>query len=165
MSTSMLRDEMAFTAGGQEFKIQRMRFKQLKVAWPAITRIAELGKLQFPQRADGTFVDVSSDPNFMVWHAEKLELMLKVITSAMQRTQPQMTQDKLEDMLDLYETKMIPDKFNELLGISGFELGNGQGEMMAEMSPQSSTETGTLSSPSSSQMVSVAATGNESKAA
>jgi hypothetical protein len=157
-----LKDSMTITIGGKPMVVERMRFKQLKIAWPAVRRIADIGLLQFPIDGDGKINAQVDNPMFMEWHAEKIDLMIKVLAAALKRTCPDVTAEVLENMLDLPDTQQLPLWFNELLAISGFEMGNEQGETQAETSPQSSMETGTSSSQSLSPTMSAVETGNVS---
>lgn len=126
---------------GKEINLPRLKFKDLKRAWPRVVEI---------QNAE--------DP------VQMAEAAMFIISLSTVRENPEYTQDWLEENMDAGESKALAEKVFEVLGDSGLiEKGKTMGEAVAALvaaAPVSlSTETSTASSPSLSPPDAAAAIG------
>ena len=89
---------VTITIGGREFIIPPLSFKQVKALWPIIQEISK------PEK---TIVDA-------------VDGFTQVVHAAISRNYPDVTQEEIADLLDFGNVNKI---INDILGVSGFVLG------------------------------------------
>ena len=116
--------------GGQEYTTGPLKFKQLKKLWPIIQENQKLAK-------------EAKDSGGQVDPMESMGNAIKIVHAALERTNPDLTVEKIEDEIDANECVALQTVILDILEESGFSVKVGEAPV-AEGAPASpSTETST----------------------
>ncbi|GLR26511.1 hypothetical protein [Limnobacter litoralis] len=89
---------VTISLGGEDYVVPALNFRQIKKIQPDIQKLENL--------SGGLISD------------EEMEVMAKVVHEALSRNYPDITQDKVLDLLDLRNAPIV---VKAIMGISGFE--------------------------------------------
>jgi hypothetical protein len=118
------------TIGGQEYTTGPLKFKQLKKLWPVILENQKLAK----EAKDG---GRQLDP------IESMGNAIKIVAAALERTNPELTAEKIEDEIDANECVALQTVILDILEESGFQLKVGEAPAVEGAAASPSTETST----------------------
>jgi hypothetical protein len=116
--------------GGKEYTTEALRFKQLKRAFPLIQKSQKDIKAAQEEGRE-------MDP------IEGMETAIQIVAIALERTNSDMTAEKIEDEITLEECRQLQDTIVEIVTESGFEVSKPGEGAVAEGGASPSTETST----------------------
>jgi hypothetical protein len=114
--------------GGLEFSTGPLKFKQLKKAFPLIKKSQQLLK-------DAKEADEEIDP------IVAMENAIQIIAFALERENPEMTAEKIEEDISLEECAALNDAIVSIVTESGFEAAKPGEGLPAKGEASPSTET------------------------
>lgn len=116
--------------GGQEYTTGPLKFKQLKKLWPVILENQRIAK---EAKDEGRQIDP----------IESMGNAIKIVAAALERTNPDLTADKIEDEIDASECVELQTVILDILEESGFQLKVGEAPAVEGAQASPSTETST----------------------
>lgn len=126
---------LPITIGGSPYEIAPMKFKQIKVAWAVMGKLAEM---QANGPAPGTV-------EYLAAYGVQVDLAIQALSAAAIRTSPDLTVAFFDENLTKPEVDKVMGWFNALMQISGFEgpQDPASGEALPLDPPERSAATGT----------------------